>query len=71
MGATDLDEDDDDFEEEEEDHSFMSLRDPEGGRSRRRLPPTPMRLAEKGSTMSNGGTDDCLQVNFLCVSSTF
>jgi hypothetical protein len=53
----DDDDDDDDDDFEDEDLSFLSLRDPEGGRSRRRLPPTP----HKGTVM-NGGTEDCLQV---------
>ena len=51
------DDDDDDLDYDDEEHSFMSLRDQESGRSRRRLPPTPMKGA-----MSNGGTEDCLQV---------
>ena len=50
--------DDDDFDDE--DHSFLSLRDSEGTRSRRRLPPTP----HKGP-MANGAADECLQVSKL------
>jgi hypothetical protein len=56
--SNDANGDDDDFDYDDED-SYMSLRDTESGRSRRRLPPTPM----KGAVSSNGGTDDCLQVH--------
>jgi hypothetical protein len=52
LDCHEVDEDEDDF-----DDSFMSLRESEGGRSRRRLPATP----HKGS-VTNGATDECLQV---------
>ena len=58
VDSNDVNVDDDDFDYDDED-SYMSLRDTESGRSRRRLPPTPM----KGAVSSNGGTEDCLQVH--------